>query len=110
MEIKFTSDKNQQFYQSEKQLTKKYGKQLSLKITQRLQEMDAFESVGELLDSNIGKGHLLAHEYKDCFSVHLTGNYRLIAEMIYSEDSDLSKLNFYKIKIIQVIEVKDYHE
>lgn len=110
MEIRFTSDKNRQFYQSENQLTKKYGKQLALKITQRLQQIDAFESVGQLLDSKIGKGHILGHEYKDCFSVHLNGNYRLIAKMIYSEDSDLSTLNFHKIEIVQIIEVKDYHE
>jgi plasmid maintenance system killer protein len=110
MEIRFTGDKERRFYQSEKQLVKAYGKPLADKITRRIKEMESFDSVGQLLDSKLGKGHLLDHDYKGCFSVHLNGNYRLISKLIYDNDSDLSKLNFYKIEIVQIIEVKDYHE
>lgn len=109
MEILFLSDREQRFYQSEKQLVRTYGKLMANKITQRLNEMMAFDSVGQLLDSKIGKGHLLDHDYKGCFAVSLTGNYRLIAKLIFNKKTDLSDVNFYKVQIVQIIEVKDYH-
>ncbi|GEM_PF-3814463 len=110
MEIRFPDDKKREFYQSEKQLTRTYGKQMARKITQRIEQMESFDSVGELLDSKIGKGHTLEHNYKNCLSLHLTGNYRLISKLIYNDNTDLSKLNFYEIEIVEIIEVKDYHE
>lgn len=109
MDVLFKSTEEQAFFQSEKQLIKEYGKEMAKKITQRLNEIQAFDSVGQWLACGLGKPEILKANRKNQISVHLNKNYRLIVEIIYSEHIDISSVNFFEITIVRLEEVVDYH-
>lgn len=109
MNILFNNEKEKEFYQNFPKLKKAYGEKLGKMITRRITEVESFESVGYLLDSQIGKGHFLKGEYKNCIALRLTANYRLIIEPIYSEGTDFSRLDLYSLRIVTILKVEDYH-
>ncbi|WP_059171979.1 hypothetical protein [Bacillus sp. FJAT-27445] len=109
MNILFKNDKERELYQNFSKLRKIYGEKLGKLITRRIQELEAFDSVGQLLDSKVGKGHFLKAEYKNCIALRLTSNYRLIIEPVYGEDTDFAHLDIYGLKIVTILKVEDYH-
>ena len=109
MNILFETDKDKAFYEDFKALRKRYGNDLAKLITRRLNEIDDFDSVGDLLDSGIGKAHYLKNNYKNCIGISLTGNYRLIVRPLYDEDTDFSQLDNYSLTIVTILKVEDYH-
>ncbi|MDZ4579780.1 hypothetical protein [Bacillus cereus] len=109
MNILFKNEKEKDFYEDFKKLRKKFGPDLATRITKRISQIEAFESVGDLLDSKLGKGHYLNHDYKNCIGLSLTGNYRLIIEPTYNEGTDFSQLDNYNLKIVTILKVEDYH-
>ncbi|WP_141336745.1 hypothetical protein [Paenibacillus sp. tmac-D7] len=108
MEVLFRNEKEREFYQSEKLLRKEYG-ELARAITKRLIHLKSFESVGAFLEKGLGKPHLLTGDYDKCIAVNISPNYRLILEPMYDTDTDFSKLNLYAVKVVTILEVKDYH-
>lgn len=109
MEVRFLDEKEERNYQDIKFLRRSYGETMAKMIQRRINEIEAIESVGLLLDLKIGKAHLLDHEYKYHIGLNLTGNYRLIIKPLYNDDTDYSRLNLHEIQIITIMEVKDYH-
>ena len=109
MNILFETDKDKAFYEDFKALRKSYGNDLAKLITRRLNEIDDFDSVGDLLDSGIGKGHYLKNNYRNCIGLSLTGNYRLIIRPLYDEDTDFSQLDNYSLSKVTILKVEDYH-
>ena len=77
---------------------KRYGVEMSEKIHQRIDEIDASDSVEELVQFHIGRCHLLKGKCKGQYAMDLVHPYRLIFEKIDEE-----------IRIVMVIEITDYH-
>ena len=109
MNILFKDDKEKEMYQNPDTLRKKFGLQIAKMITKRIQELQAFSSIGELLSSGIGKGHFLKGDYKHCLALSLTGNYRLIVQPFFEDDTDFSVLKTHNLNIVIIIKVEDYH-
>lgn len=109
MEVQFKSNKERDFYQDIKALRKDFGDIMAKLIVRRINELEAFDSIGQLMNMKIGKPHFLTGEYIHCIGLSLTGNYRLIVKPLYEENTDFSKLNLDKIFIVRVMEVIDYH-
>lgn len=109
MNILFETNKEKAFYEDFKALRKSYGNDLAKLITKRIIQIESFESVGDLLDSGIGKGHYLKGNYKNCIALSLTGNYRLIIRPLHDEDTDFSQLDNYSLTIVTILKVEDYH-
>lgn len=77
---------------------KRYGVEMSEKIHQRIDEIDASDSVEELVQFHIGRCHLLKGKRKGQYAMDLVHPYRLIFEKVDEE-----------IRIVMVIEITDYH-
>lgn len=109
MDILFLNDKQREIFSSEKLLKINHG-QMAKIITTRLDQLRAAKSVGEYMSNNIGKPHFLKEQYKGCIGIRLTGNYRLIVKPLYAESTDFSVLDLYKLEVVTIMEVEDYHE
>lgn len=109
MNILFETDKDKEFYENFVALKKCFGNDLARMITKRIDQIESFESIGELLDSKLGKGHYLKENYKNCIALNLNKNYRLIIKPVYNEIEDFSRLDNYNLKIVTILKVEDYH-
>lgn len=109
MDILYEKEKDKRLYEDFKALRKKHGNDLARIITKRITQIESFETVGDLLDSGLGKGHYLKNNYQNCIALSLTGNYRLIIKPHYYEDTDFSQLDNYTLEIVTILKVEDYH-
>lgn len=108
MDILFINEKEKEIFNCEKLLKTEYG-QMAKIITKRIDQLKAARSVGEYMALKIGNPHFLKGDYNRCIGVSITGNYRLIFEPLYEENSDFSKLNLNTLRVVTILEVDDYH-
>lgn len=77
---------------------KKYGKEMSEKIHQRIQEITAAESVEIMIQFRIGKCHPLKGNLKGQYAVCLVEPYRLVFKVMNLET-----------QIVDIQGIGDYH-
>ena len=77
---------------------KKYGLEMAEKIHQRIDEIDASDTIEEMVQYHIGRCHPLKGNRKGQYAMDLVHPYRLIIEQIGDE-----------IKIANITEIVDYH-
>ncbi len=87
-----------------KELERTYGARQARKITQRMNELYAAESLHDIKNIPSSRLHPLLGNYKDCFAIDLVHPYRLI---IRPEDGDIE--DYRTITILDIIKVDDYH-
>lgn len=78
---------------------KNYGTEMAQKIHQRIDQIDASDTVEEMVLYRIGRCHPLKGNRKKQYAMDLIHPYRLIFEKIGSE-----------IQIVNIIEITDYHK
>lgn len=78
--------------------TRKLEKVCTIASETGIDEIDASDSVEELVQFHIGRCHLLKGKRKGQYAMDLVHPYRLIFEKIDEE-----------IRIVMVIEITDYH-
>jgi plasmid maintenance system killer protein len=108
VDILFKDEDQKELFNCEKSLKKRYG-QMAKIITRRMDQLRAANSVGEYMAFKLGNPHFLKGDYKRCIAVSLTGNYRLIFEPVYEEDTDFANLNLFTLRVVTILEVEDYH-
>ena len=77
---------------------KKYGIQMAEKISLRIDQITATESVEEMIRHHIGRCHKLVGDRKEQYAVDLVHPKRLIFEKKGNE-----------IHIVNIVEIVDYH-
>lgn len=77
---------------------KKYGIEMAAKIQQRIGEINAAETVEQMIQFGVGRCHPLHQNRKGQYAVHLVQPMRLVFEKKGKE-----------IQIANIIEVIDYH-
>lgn len=77
---------------------KKYGREMADKIHQRIDQIEAAESVEQMIQFHIGRCHLLRQNRKNQYAVDLVHPMRLVFEKKNAE-----------IQIAYIIEITDYH-
>ena len=77
---------------------KKYGKNISDKIHQRIGEIRAADTVNNLVLWHIGRCHALTGNRQGQYAMDVSPNYRLIFKIIDDE-----------IQIAEIMEISDYH-
>ncbi|WP_295290973.1 type II toxin-antitoxin system RelE/ParE family toxin [uncultured Catenibacterium sp.] len=77
---------------------RKYGSDMAEKIHQRIDEIDASETVEEMIQFHIGRCHQLNGNRKGQYAMDLIHPQRLIFEKRGNE-----------IQIVRIIEITDYH-
>lgn len=86
-------------------LQRKAGK-LSRPIKMRLDQIKAAANYFEYQDIGLGKPHLLEGDFKGCFAVNVSSNYRLIGRLC---TDDLSAESLKKCDKVIIEGVVDYH-
>ncbi|MBF0548365.1 MAG: hypothetical protein HQM08_28275 [Candidatus Riflebacteria bacterium] len=104
MRINYASSKLQKTLQNEKILLKCYGARQANKITQRMSELFAANSLHDIGCNRATRLHTLSGQYKECFAIDLVHPFRLVFK---PEDGD--KNDFTSITIVKIIEIIDYH-
>lgn len=104
MDISFSSKKIRKEFESERKLVKSYGLPQARKITQRINEIEAAESLYDIFCNPSARLHQLSGNYKGKFAIDLIHPFRLIIEAL---DGELTNLR--SITNINIIKVEDYH-
>ena len=98
LEITYKTRKRVKVCSIASEAEKKYGLKMAEKIHQRIDEIDASETVEEMLQFHIGRCHMLKGDRKGQYAMDLVHPYRLIFEEIGNE-----------IQIANIMEIIDYH-
>ncbi len=104
MKINFRSKKLKKKFETRKELERSYGARQARKITQRMNELYAAESLHDIKNIPSSRLHQLSGNYKDYFAIDLVHPYRLI---IRPEDGDIE--DYRTITNLEIIKVDDYH-
>ncbi len=98
MEITYKSKNIMKVCTNASYAERKYGSDMAEKIHQRIDEIDASETVEEMIQFHIGRCHQLNGNRKGQYAMDLIHPQRLIFEKRGNE-----------IQIVRIIEITDYH-
>jgi proteic killer suppression protein len=106
MEIEFLHRKEQKTYESSKDLARKYGPKQAIKIIQRINELQAAESLADIKNLPQARLHPLHSNLEGCFAVDLMHPYRMVLFPL----GDFNPTDLTSIKKIQIRQIyDDYH-
>lgn len=98
MEITNKSKKIEKVCMDARTAERTYGREMSDKIHQRIDEITAVDTVETMIQFHIGRCHPLSNNRKGQYAVDLVHPYRLVFE---------KKGN--KIQVANILEIVDYH-
>ena len=98
MKISYKSNKIMKVCTDAKVSDRTYGNEMSEKIQMRIGEIEASETVEDMIKYHIGRCHPLTNNRKGQYAVDLVHPYRLVFEKHGSE-----------VQVAHIMEVVDYH-
>ena len=98
MDITYKNRKIEKVCTDAKTAERTYGREMADKIHQRIDEIDAADTVEMMIKFHIGRCHSLTQNWKGQYAVDLVHPYRLVFEK-----------NGDKIQIANILEIVDYH-
>lgn len=98
MDIEYKNNKLKKICTNASEAQKAYGSDMAEKIHQRIDEIEASDSVEFMIANNIGRCHPLKNNREGQYAVDLVHPNRLI--FIKSNE---------ELKIVQIEEIVDYH-
>jgi proteic killer suppression protein/toxin YoeB len=104
--IAYKDSKTEELFSDWKKVDRKVGKDVTRALKKRFNQLMAADTFGEYLATGLGKPHMLSGNLKNCCSISLTANYRLIVE---PQANDFTQEEINKTVSITVKGVVDYH-
>ena len=98
MDIKYKSKKLETICTNYSEAKKKYGQAMAAKIHLRIDQLKAVENVETMINSKIGRCHLLNPKEDRRYALDLEGLYRLV----FSKEGG-------KVQVVCIEEIVDYH-
>ena len=98
MDITYKNKKIEKVCTDAKMSDRTYENEMSEKIQMRIGEMEAADTVEEMIKYHIGRCHLLTNNRKGQYAVDLVHPYRLVFEKHGNE-----------IQVVHIMEIVDYH-
>ncbi len=99
MQIKYKTTKIKMTCTNVTEAEKKYGLKMAIKISLRINQIMAADSIEVLIQYKVGRCHKLKGNRKDQYAMDLVQPFRLIF-IVYKED---------EIEIASIEEIIDYH-
>lgn len=96
MNVQFKTAKLRKTCSSYSLMKKEYGESMARKITQRIQELTAADSIQFMLDAKIGRCHALNHDRLGQYALDLVHPFRLVFTELPPDSA-------------VIIEIVDYH-
>ena len=111
MQVSFRTKKMQKTCSSQKAMVREWGPRTAKKLQQRLAELAAANSLGDLRSLPAARCHELSQDRKGQLAVDLAHPYRLIFEPDQKPVPRKSDhgLDWPRVTCIAVLEVTDYH-
>lgn len=97
MDITYKNKKIEKVCTDAKMSDRTYGNEMSEKIQMRIGEMEAADTVEEMIKYHIGRCHPLTNNRKEQYAVDLVHPYRLVFEKHGNE-----------IQVVHIMEIVDY--
>lgn len=112
MHIIFKGQKEQQLFESSKELKRKFGPDLAKKLMKRLSELAAVDSLAQVSQLPPARCHPLKGDRKGQYAVDLKQPFRLIFDVAqdpvpYRSDGSV---DISKVKAVRIVGVEDYHD
>lgn len=98
LKIKFKSNKLGKICTDSSVTRKTYNLEMAEKIAQRMEELEAADSVDMLLQFQIGRCHPLKGNRQGQFAMDLVQPFRLVFEKVKNT-----------VQIVKILEIEDYH-
>ena len=98
MDITYKNNKIKKVCTDAKTAERTYGREMADKIHQRIDEIDASDTVEMLIQYHIGRCHSLTQNRKGQYAMDLVHPYRLVFEKKGNE-----------IQVANILEIVDYH-
>ncbi len=98
MKITYKNKKIEKECTDVKTAEKKYGQEMAAKISQRIDQISAADTVEMMIQFHIGRCHPLTQNRRGQYAVDLVHPYRLVFE----KSGDI-------IQIANILEIVDYH-
>ena len=98
MEIEYKNNKLQKICTLAHVAVKEHGQEMADKIHQRIDEIEASESVEDKIRFRIGRCHALSQNRRGQYAMDLVHPYRLIFTKKEGQ-----------IQVVKIIEIDDYH-
>ena len=109
LDIHYKNKKVEDYCKNPKLVQKDFNIQLAKKISQRMDELQSFNSIYQLLSCGIDNPHLLIGDLDGCIGWDLTGRIRLILKTGEKFECDFME-QCKTMTEIQVEGVRDYHD
>ena len=98
MEVTYKTNKIKTVCTDAKVSDRTYGNEMSEKIQMRIAEIEAADTVEEMIKFHIGRCHSLTNNRKGQYAVDLVHPYRMVFEK-----------HGNKIQVAHIMEIVDYH-
>lgn len=106
LQIEYESKKVQRFFEDYDLLRKKIGVEFARSVKKRMDQLRAADTITNYFDTGLGNPHWLQGNLKECISISISGNYRLVVRpKVNCKGNDILEL----CNIIIVKGVEDYH-
>ncbi len=109
MHIYFINKRQEKLFNSEKSLTKKFGRRNARIIQQRLLDLNGVSNLSEMRLLP-GRCHRLKGDREGQFALDLEHPKRLIFEPFFENDESSKNVELVEIKAVVIIGVIDYHD
>ena len=107
MELRFKTKKLKKQCEVPAEAQKKYGSLIGDKLTQRVSELYAANSLNDIAKIPAARLHKLEGVRKNEYAIDLIHPFRLIITPVLEDDADITNLS--SIRIVRIEEVTDYH-
>ncbi len=110
MELTYKNKKLQNLCENSKynkELVKGYGKEVAIKLPQRIIELKAFESLNDVPVYPPYRRHKLKGNKKELFAIDITRKYRLLFRQ---KEGNIIIEDLKEIKKIEIMEVSGHYE
>ncbi|MCF7931861.1 MAG: hypothetical protein K9K93_01715 [Acholeplasmataceae bacterium] len=106
MELTYDHKRVQKLFDDFDQMRKETNTVFTKLVKKRVDQLRAFETFADYLQSGLGKPHPLSGNKKDCYGIHITGGTRLV---VCPLSLDLSTESLQYCKKILIKGVENYH-
>ena len=107
MELRFKTKKLKKQCEEPTEVQKKYGSKIGNKLTQRVSELSAANTLDDIAKIPAARLHKLEGSRKNEYVIDLVHPFRLVITPVLEGNADVDSLS--SVRIVRIEEVTDYH-
>lgn len=105
MKVEIFDRKLRKVISDTRKLQRTYGSKNARLIVQRYNELENMPNLGLMLKFRVGRCHTLSGNLKGKYALDLEHPMRMIIEPVHEHENK----DVYKVEIVNIIKIEDYH-